>query len=369
MHLKSISANRLRNLQKVELSLPQGLTLVAGSNGAGKTSLLEAVYLLGTGRSFRTRRLEDLIARDSGPLRVVGRVVDRRGETELTVAADKGERQLEVNGALRGIESFLGRLDVIDLTAERMGALRGSPEDRRRFIDRGIVGLDPSHLRTIGEYRRVLQHRNALLRRSAFSGTVGAELDAWDDRWLAAARGLVLERRRYVERLAAEVATIGPDLLPDGQAPLLALQPSPKELGSASEEQLAEVLADRLARCRGRDQELGHTSEGPHRDDLRVELNSFDLRRFGSAGQVRAAMITLKLGKLSLLRKERGEPPVFLMDDFDTDLDETRMGALIDHLKRPGTQSLVATSKVSWLDRATGAKLKVRMIDGAARTA
>ena len=369
MKLTSLQVDRFRNLKKVDLALPTGLTLVAGGNGQGKTSLLEAAYLLGTGRSFRTRRFADLIAWNDSPLRVAGRVSTRKGETELSVAADSGgDRQLFVNGVARGIESFLGQLDVVDLSAGRMGVLRGAPDERRRFLDRGIVGLDPAYLRIIGEFRRVLQQRNALLKRGPGAGG-SPELDAWDDRWVAAARELHLQRRNYAGRLGEEIGAIAPRLLPDGQSLRLRLRPSPPELEEAVEDRLADVLADRLARCRGRDLELRHTSEGPHRDELLIELDGVDLRRFGSAGQVRAAMITLKLGKLSLLRAEREEAPVFLMDDFDTDLDEARMAALIDHLNNAGLQSVVATSKDAWAVRTVGAELKLRMIEGEAQAA
>jgi len=368
MRLESLKVDRFRNLRTVDLGLPAGLTVVSGGNGQGKTSLLEAAYLLGTGRSFRTRRFSDLVAWKNGPLQIVGKVRSRRGEIELGVTADEsGDRQLLVNRGPCGIEDFLGCFDVVDLSADRMAVLRGGPDERRRFLDRGIVGLGPSYLVVIGEFRRVLQQRNALLRRGPGGG--GAELDAWDDRWVAAARELHLQRRIYARHLDAEVRSIGPEILPDGKALGIRYRPSPAELEDAGEDRLAGLLADRIARCRGRDLELRHTSEGPHRDELLVELDGVDLRRFGSAGQVRAAMIALKLGKLSLLRQARGEAPVFLMDDFDTDLDEARMAALIEHLRDAGLQSVVATSKEEWAARIAGAELKLRMIEGAARAA
>jgi len=369
MQLTALRAENLRNLREVDLRLPAGLTLVGGGNGGGKTSLLEAMYLLGTGRSFRTRRVEELVRWNGDAMRVLGRVKARRGEVELAVAMSAQGKDLLVNGAKRGLETFLGRLDVVDLTASRMAVLRGAPEERRRFMDRGVVGLDPVHLGVIGEYRRVLQQRNALLRQGFRASDVPAQLDAWDERLRAAARHLHLERRRYVERLAAEVASIGPELLPDGLAPRLRYRPSPPELDGAPEDRFDEVFGERLARCRGRDRELGYTSEGPHRDDLRVELEGVDLRRFGSAGQVRAAMIALKLGKLSLLREERGEAPLFLLDDFDTDLDDARMEALVGYLRGAEFQTVVATSKEEVIGRIGVAALTVRMDDGVARAA
>jgi DNA replication and repair protein RecF len=369
MHLLALRAERVRNLKEVDLHLPKGLTLVAGANGQGKTSLLESVYVLGTGRSFRTRRVEELVSWQGGPLSVVGRVAARHGEVELGVSVDASDKGLLVNGARRGLESFLGRLDVVDLTANREAVLRGGPVERRRFLDRGVLGLEPSYLRSIGEYRRVLLQRNALLRRGAGRSHEPAELDAWDERFVSASKTLHLQRRRYAERLAARLQTIGLELLADGQRPELRYRPSPPELAKAEEGRFEEVFSERVARCRGRDRELGYTSEGPHRDDLSVELNGIDLRRFGSAGQVRAAMIALKLGKLSLLEDERGEAPLFLMDDFDTDLDDARMEAVAGFLERAQCQAVIATSKEDVVGRLDVANLKLRMVDGVAEAA
>jgi DNA replication and repair protein RecF len=369
MVLKHLRAERLRNLRGIDVELPPGLTLVVGPNGQGKTSLLEALYLLATGRSFRTRRLDELVAWNGGPLRVSGKVSRRAGDADLAVTVEGRERTLLVNGAPRGQEAYLGRLDVIDLTGPRMDILRGAPVERRRFLDRGVVGLAPSHLRVLGGFRRALQHRNALLRRGQSAPGLVAQLDAWDEPLVAAAERLHLARRDYAERLAAAVEAIAPEWLPAGQPLRLGYRPSPPLLAEGPTDRVAAVLAERLGVSRGRDLEQGHTTEGPHRDELVVELDGVDLRRFGSAGQVRAAVVALKLGKLSLLGAERGEPPLFLMDDFDTDLDDTRMGRLAGFLGREGGQAVVATSKESWLGRLEPAGLNLRMEDGAAWSA
>ena len=150
MWLNEIEADRLRNLKTVSLSLPSGLSLLSGANGQGKTSLLEAIYLLATGRSFRTRRADELLAWEGGPLRVAGVVTSRIGRLGLKVIMDGEARSLLVDGVEQPLGSFLGRLDVVDLTAERMRVLRGAPDERRRFLDRGLVCLQPPFLRVIG---------------------------------------------------------------------------------------------------------------------------------------------------------------------------------------------------------------------------
>jgi recombinational DNA repair ATPase RecF len=146
-------------------------------------------------------------------------------------------------------------------------------------------------------------------------------------------------------------------------------QPSPAELRERQASDFLTTYREALARTRQRDRQLGRTCRGPHRDDLLIELNGVDLRRFGSAGQVRGTMIALKLGKLSLLQKGKGEVPVFLMDDFDSDLDEVRAAALADHLRRGGFQALVATSKEGMAERIGVPFTKILLSEGRVREA
>ena len=369
MWLSELEADRLRNLKGVRVSLSTGLTILVGRNGQGKTSLLEAAYLLSTGRSFRTPRVDDLISRAGGPLRVAGTVCSRLGTSEIKVLADSGERSLVVDGLQMEVEGLLGRLDVVALTAERMDVLRGGPGERRRFLDRGVIGLAPSFLRVLGTYRRLLLQRNALLRSARAERRVESELEAWDERLVDAGAAVHQERRRYALQLAARMGAAGRVLFPDGNGLTLRYRPSPAEAADREAIQFAAVFAAALEKGRARDLALGQTCRGPHRDDLIVELDGTDLRQAGSAGQVRSAMVGLKLGKLSLLHERRGEAPVLLMDDFDSDLDEIRVHALAEYLSGEGIQALVATSKAGLAESLGVSSVRVLVEDGQARPA
>ena len=140
-------------------------------------------------------------------------------------------------------------------------------------------------------------------------------------------------------------------LFPDDRSLCLVYQPSPAGTGESPGTEFRRVFLQALSTGRERDLAVGHTCRGPHRDDMRVELGGVDLRKYGSAGQIRASMVALKLGRLSLLEQDRGEAPLFLMDDFDTDLDEVRISALASFLHGGGFQALVATSKEGMADR------------------
>lgn len=369
MWLREIEADRLRNLKAVALRLPAGLTVVTGRNGQGKSSLLEAIYLAATSRSFRTRKHRELVAWDGGPLRVAADVSGKTGDVRLTVIHHEGERSLMVDGVDRELQDYLGRLHLVDLTGPRMDVLRGAPDERRRFLDRGVAGLRPTFLSALFEYRKVLVHRNALLRRlGAFPGADTTELDAWDDRFVTAAATIHRERRRYALDLATRLGPAARMLFPDGDDVVLRYRPSPAAAAERDPEAYEEVLREKLVQGRARDLGVGFSQSGPHRDDLVVTLGTIDLRKFGSAGQLRAAMVILKLAKLDRLAEETGEAPVFVMDDFDTDLDETRLAALAAHLHERGIQSIVATSKEKLVARLEVPFHTVRMVEGEIRS-
>ena len=366
MWLVELEADRLRNLRAVSLALSSRMTALVGRNGQGKTSLLESVYLLATGRSFRTRRTEELVHWDGGPMRIAGTVEGRLGRQQIGLVVDADDRRLLINQASVEMDQFLGRLDVVDLTSERMKVLRGEPEQRRRFLDRGLVGIDPGFLHTIGEYRRTLQQRNALLKRPGAG--IHAQLDAWDERLAESASRLHAGRREYATKLAAMLGPVGREVFHDESELALHYRPSPAETGKKEISEYQSIFAKKLVEGRERDLVVGFTGSGPHRDDLLVELDGVDLRKFGSAGQVRGAMIGLKFGKMKLLQQARGETPLLLMDDFDSDLDERRAKAVAAFLNEGGFQALVATSKEDMTDRLDVDFAKIRIHGGQAET-
>jgi DNA replication and repair protein RecF len=371
MWLRTLSADRLRNLTSVDVELPSGLTVVTGRNGHGKTSLLEAVYLLGTGHSFRTRHLDELVGWRGGPLRVSGEVAGITGSNRLGFVVDQGAKRLTVDGAERPLDVFLGRLDLVALPNEATRILRDGPEGRRRFIDSGVAGLLPAYLHDLGAYRRVLDERNALLRRGdrGSRSSRGEELDVWEERLATAAARIHLQRREYVLGVSTRMGPAERRLFPEGDDIRIRYRPSPASTGSHDPGRFEELFREALAAGRDRDRKLGFTADGPHRDDLEVTLAGADLRKYGSAGQLRAAMVALCAGKLGLLRDRRGEAPLFLMDDFDSDLDETRTQSLLGFLRDGGFQTLMATSKDSFVDGLGIPFHRIRMEGGEARAA
>ncbi len=371
MWLRSLHADRLRNLKSVDVRLTPGLTLITGRNGHGKTSVLEAAYLLATAHSFRTRKLDELVGWQGGPLKVAGDVAGLSTDTQLGLVVDQGEKRLFVDGVERNLDAFLGKLALVALPSDAMRTLRGGPEGRRRFVDSGVTGLQPSFLSELGTYRRVLAERNALLRRGlrGATGAINGELDAWDERISASAARIHRRRREYLVGISSRMGPAERMLFPEGEQVRIAYRPSPAAAGEVDPSQFETVFRECLHRKRRRDQALGFTAEGPHRDDCETTLEGIDLRRFGSSGQHRAAMIALCAGKLGLLRDQSGSAPLFLMDDFDSDLDENRTRSLLEFLREGGFQAILATSKDGFVDRLGVPFHRIQMEGGLARAA
>ncbi len=368
MWLRDLEADRLRNLKSVKVGLHPGITFVTGRNGHGKTSLLEAVYLLGTGHSFRTRRLGEIVSSQGGPVRVSGEVSGLAASGRLAVTIEDGAKTLRVDGIERDLNAFLGRLDLVALTGESARILKAETESRRRFIDAGIAGIRPSYLGDLADYRRHLAARNALLRRGA-AGSAGDTLDIWEERLAASGARIHRQRREYILALGTRLGPAERRLFSDADALCIRYRPSPRSSAEDDPARFASLFRQALAASRRREKTLGFTVEGPHRDDLEISLSGLDLRRFGSAGQHRAAVIALCAGKLGLMRDERRETPLFLMDDFDSDLDDSRTAALVEFIRDGGFQAVLATSKDGLLNDLGQPFHRIRMDGGLARAA
>ncbi len=352
-----LEAEAVRNLRPGRTAIDPSLTLVSGANAQGKTSLLEAAYLLATTRSFRTRDPREAIAHGADLARVKGAVSKHpEDHLEITCAwgSKRGVRALRVGESDCKISDYLGLLPVLVLTGESIRSIAGSPAERRRFMDRAVAAADPAYVAMLGDYRRALAHRNRLLR----EGRPEREIEPWDEVLDRTGRAVVDRRRRQVEAWQLEIGS-WPELFPEGATTRLGYEESGSGKGHEGER-----ILDRLARVRDRERRYGMTLVGPHRDDLAVEEQGRDLLREGSSGQVRAALSALVLAQARQVRRQTGGGPLLLLDDIDTDLDRRRCAALLDAACREG-QVLAATSKPD-LVNAEGA-LQLEMRDGAAR--
>ncbi len=356
--LRSLSLSNLRAYAALELDLEPGPQLVWGANAAGKTTLIEAVVLLATGRSHRTGADGELIRWGADFVRVEGVVVEaagRSGETptpepegtRLEVSLQHGGRKkVAVNGVARRPSALADSLRTVLFAPEEMLLVVGAPSARRAQLD----GLAAPHSRTyassLSTYSRALSQRNSLLRQIREDGADRAQLAYWTEPLLEAGSAVVEARLRLLEILAAPLAAAHREIAPEEDE--LTLEYATNAPAGRGESARA-ALARRLAETAEKEIWNGTTLVGPHRDDLVFRLGGRDLSTFASRGQQRTAILALKLAELDLLTGLDGRAPLLLLDDVFSELDPLRRGHLVRRIAEL-PQTLVTTTAPEDLD-------------------
>ena len=307
--------------------------LVVGPNGAGKTNLLESLHVGTQGFSPRTRSDAQLIRFGESAARV--RLRGTRGraraqtELELTLRAGGG-KQARLNGApLPSAESLRGEVATLVFTPDRLAVVKGGPAVRRAYLDRALGRLLPARAALPGEYGSALAQRNAALRRVALGHSSRDALEPWTERVAELGSALVAARRSALDLLAAAFTDRAGEL----------------GLEEARLEYLGDPVSGDALRARlDRDLDRGTTGLGPHLDDVSVLAGTRDLRRFGSQGEQRLAVLSLLLAEAGVIAAERGAPPLLLLDDVLSELDPSRRRALAGRIAAGGQTLVTATT-------------------------
>lgn len=346
MFLQRLESFHFRNLTGA-IEFAPGLNVIYGQNAQGKSSWLEAVYLLATTKSFRTKYPKEAIQHGMTEAVLRGTVARGNLTKDLQLLISESVKHSFINGKRESVTRYLGNLDAIAFTAEEMEIVRGAPEARRRFLDRGLVGTLPSYLGTLSEYGRVLKQKNALLREAAQADDPSRYfemLQPWNDQLVELGSEIHGLRLGYVAKLQAQLK---PELFQHEQI-TIRYRSSLEGRGDLST--YAALFRERLQLRLKNEISLGYSLVGPHRDDLEVLFDGYEIAKYGSSGQQRSAVLILDLAQLSVYHTVFEEYPLFLVDDIDAELDRERIGILLDYLDGKA-QTLVSTSKRSIAER------------------
>jgi DNA replication and repair protein RecF len=375
MHLTRLSLTNFRAFARLDLDVPRRVVLLVGSNAQGKTSLLEAVYFLAAFTSFQThadRQLVNFIA--AREALAVARLVaeyqrggrGHRLEVRLVlepVGPLNGQRlrkEILLDGVKRPLAEVIGHFNAVVFVPQMTRIIEGGPEDRRRYLNLALAQTTPGYAHLLSEYTQALTQRNALLKMLNERGGDGSQLDFWDE--TIAHSGAVLIRARIVaiqeletlaRRIHAEL-THGAETLrldyqpaydplprPTGQIALRL--DTPVDRSSLNEADIRTGFLDSLRRTRSEDIARGATALGPHRDEVRFLVNQTDLGDYGSRGQVRTALLALKLAEVEWMKTKTGEWPVLLLDEVMAELDVQRRADLLTYLEKM-EQALLTTT-------------------------
>ena len=364
MLLESLEAENFRNLSG-KVSWGPGLNIIFGDNGQGKTNWLEAIYLLATTKSFRTQRPQEAI-RFGENLAIVRGVVARSREVqrELQVALQGSTKTLAVNGKREAVTRYLGQLHTVAFTADELEVVRGGPDARRKFLDRGVVALHHAYVQTLANYQRVIKQKNRLLQDAADAELSVAEtstrLEPWNEQITALSAEIHRARTDYVNRLNAAL-----ERRLFGHEEVTIRYVSALE-GKGDLGDYEALLSERLRLRVQAEMAAGYALVGAHRDDLEILFDGRDIRSFGSSGQQRSALIILDLAAISVYHSWHNEYPLFLMDDVDAELDRKRIGHLLEYLEGR-TQTFVTTSKEGLAELYATRAHVVEIMDGVAQ--
>jgi DNA replication and repair protein RecF len=337
--VESVSVLDFRNLAACEVELGPGLNLLWGSNGAGKTNLLEATYMALAGRSCRTRDDRETIAFGKALARTEAEVADperRRRRFLCSVSRSDGRRHL-VDGAPAGAASASLRPALAVFMPDRLSLVKGPPAGRRSHLDGFCAALWPGRAETRRRYSRALAQRNALLGRIRAGAAGSDQLDAWDLELATAGIALAADRSEAVDRLGPEFTAAAAAL---GLSEQAALRYRPRSEAARPAE-----LAAELAERRPADLNRGYTGWGPHHDELVLEAGGRALRRYGSQGQQRTALLSLLFAERRTLIADGRPPPLMLLDDVTSELDAGHRRLLVEHLADGGGQALVTATE------------------------
>jgi DNA replication and repair protein RecF len=355
LEVRRLTLTAFRSYEALEVEFPGGPQVLFGPNAAGKTNLLEALVVLGLGRSHRTSTDAELVGWGSEFARIEG-VVSRdpnRSADTLEVVLQRGgagaaRKRIRVNGVGRRSSALTETLRLVVFAPEEMLLVVGSPALRRSTLDTLATQLSPAYGRALATYGRALQQRNSLLRQIRDGLAAPDQLPYWDGIIVAEGGAIVAERLAVLGRLADPLAAAHEEIAPgEGRLSLTYVTNAPPE----KDENPADALRRRLRETAEKELWNGTTLVGPHRDDLLFSLDGRELASFASRGQQRTAILALKLAELELLRASDDVEPLLLLDDVFSELDPERRAHLV---RRLGAlpQSFVTTTSLDDLDPA-----------------
>ena len=353
MTVSRLAYTGYRNLKDGAFEPCGQVNVLFGKNAQGKTNLLEALWLFTGARSFRGAKDSELVTFGSpnGSLLMDYSAAGREQTIKLTL---NGSRSAEQNGIpLDSPIRLTGNFCAVIFSPEHLGLVKDSAQQRRRFIDSAICQIRPPHASLVLEYRKTLNQRNALLKDIPGFADLLDTLDVWDERLCNIGAQLTFMRLRYLHRLSEKASGVYEGISKGSEQFRLSYTDFEDKTydcdvsdAKTALKTIYNSLKKSMIRLRSNDIDSGYTHAGPHRDDIRIDIAGISARTYGSQGQQRSAVLSLKLAEAMVLHDTIGEPPVLLLDDVMSELDSTRQDYLLNHIG--GMQVFITCCDPSW---------------------
>jgi len=326
--LEKLTVIDYRNIQRARLLFSPNQNILFGENAQGKTNLLEVIYLLATGRSFRTTRIEDIFPWVGGNPKIRGEFKDAGQDLTIEVEISPERKIARINGDEKGrLAGLLGLNQVIEIIPQDVLLVDGEPSRRRRFLDIGICQWDSVYYKHLSKYQQALKQRNSAL--SQGIDLTRDRLRIWNKILEEHGSYLIWQRKRVVQQLQEQLQKLYPEMAQKDEKGEVSYRSGieASEIEAAKDE-----FCIKLLESESKDMAVGFTTVGPHRDDLVLSVQSREAKSFASEGQKRTLVIALKLALGLFLKETEGKNPIFVLDDVLTQLDEIRRKGLMNAL-------------------------------------
>ena len=330
MWIKKIKINNFRNYEKEKINLEKNINIFYGQNAQGKTNIIESIFLCSLGKSFRAKKDNEMIKlnEENAIVEVEYEKSDRDGKIKIEIG---NKKNIYLNGIkIKKLSELLGNLNIVIFTPDDINILKGGPQNRRRFLDIMISQLRPNYMHILSLYLKTIEQRNKYLRQIKEEHKDENLLEIWDEKLAEYALKIYEYRKEFIEKIIKKINIIHNNIT-NGEEQI--------ELEYITECDSKEKYLKLLKERRKLDIIKGFTTKGVHRDDFMIYINKKDIKIFGSQGQNRTAMLSLKLAELQVIYDEIGEYPILLLDDFMSELDRTRRENFLENIK--GTQVII----------------------------
>jgi DNA replication and repair protein RecF len=351
MHIKYLQLKNFRNYNELVIELDKGTNIFVGDNAQGKTNILEAIYYCSLAKSHRTNRDKELINWNGSEAYIKLYVCKTRLDKKIEIKIFKeGKKGVNINSIkVLKLSELVGSFNVIMFSPEDLNIVKDSPSYRRKFLDIELCKLSSRYYHSLTQYKKVLNERNLAIKKWNTDSDI---IDVYDKQLSEFGAIIVRDRIAYVEKLNEKGKIIHSDITSKSEAIEFKYLTPIKELNN-----IQENLYSLLCKNRKRDIETKTTSIGPHRDDFSIDINGIDARIFGSQGQQRTSVLTIKFGALAIIKELTGEYPVLLLDDVLSELDTKRQEYILSSIK--DIQTLITCTGINDIRKHLSSKSKI----------
>lgn len=331
MHIEKLSLKNFRNYEELTLNLDKGINVFVGDNAQGKTNILESIYYCSLGKSHRTSKDKELIKWGAKESYISLYVSKERLDKKIDIKIFKeGKKGIRINSIkLNTISDLIGVFNAVIFSPEDLKIVKESPSYRRKFLDMELCKLNKKYYYNLVQYNKVLNEKNSVLRKWINGKDI---IEIYDTQMSKFGSYIIKERLNYIKSLNEKGKVIHKEITSEKEDIEFEYVSSLKEFDN-TEAELFKLLSEN----RQKDIEKGITSVGPHRDDFSININKVDTRKFGSQGQQRTSVLTIKFASLEIIKEQSGEYPVLLLDDVLSELDLNRQKYILNSIKKVQT--------------------------------